>query len=228
MPRGDTKTATPLSLEDVMLEIKTSTDVSKGIKVDIKKLTTTVKESNTTLKTYMEKTDKEIKELKDKNDAVTKRVDDLEEAMTDITDKLTEAENRVTEHEKVINLLAKKNKQMEEEKKRQNIIIDGVKEELNQNPRQQVIELIMDIDTNIKADDTLTALRLGSGKMPTTKPRPILVKFTSSNVKHELYRNIRKLKDTEKWSHVHVQESPRIPLKYGSMHDQRQRTRLPL
>ena len=186
MPRGDTKTATPLSLEDVMLEIKTSTDVSKGIKADIKKLTTTVKESNTTLKTYMEKTDKEIKELKDKNDAVTKRVDDLEEAMTDITDKLTEAENRVTEHEKVIDLLAKKNKQMEEEKKRQNIIIDGVKEELNQNPRQQVIELITDIDANIKADDILTALRLGSGKTPTTKPRPILVKFTSSNVKHEL------------------------------------------
>ena len=198
--------ATPLTLDDVMKEIRTSTEITKGVKQDIKKLTTTVKETNTTLENFMEKTEKEIDELKNKSDTVNKRVDDLEEAMTDISDRLTEAENKVKHQEKVIDVLAKKNRQMEEEKKRQNIIIDGIKEDPNKHPRQQVSELLADIDTNIKADDIMAVLRLGSGKTKTTRPRPILVKFANVNVKHELYKNIQKLGDSDKWKHVYVQD----------------------
>ena len=190
MPRGETKAATPLMLDDIMKEIKAST---KDMKMDIKKLTTTEKDVNATLKNYMEKTDNKIKELRTDNDAVTKRVDDLEEAITDITDKLTAAETRVKEHEKVIDMLARKN-------------IDGIKEEVNKHPRQQVIELLADINANIRADDISAVLRLGVGKPNSVKPRPILVKFTNSNNKQELFRNIRKLGESDKWKQVYVQD----------------------
>ena len=35
---------------------------------------------------------------------------------------------------------------------------------------------------------------------------PILVKFTNVNVKHELYKNIKKLGESDKWKYVFIQD----------------------
>ena len=151
-----------------MKEMKSSAEVSKGIKADIKKLTTTVKETNSTLKKYMDKTDKEIADLQEQSTSTNIKVKSLEDTVTAISDQSTRVEERLKKHEETIDVLAKKNKQMEDEKKRQNIVIDGSKEETNKHPRQQVMELFSDIKANIKADDVTAAIRLGPGNPKST------------------------------------------------------------
>ena len=112
----------------------------------------------------MEKTDKAIIDLQTSRDTVTKKVDEMEEAITAISNQMTQAEGKLKQHEKTIEALAKKNKQMDDERKRQNIIVDGIKEEADKHPRQETLKLFADIGSEINADDVTAALWLGTSK----------------------------------------------------------------
>ena len=89
MPKTETKGA--VTLDDLMKEIKASTEVTKGVKADLKKLTTTVKDNNSTMKTFMDKTNKAIDTLKEDNIELNQKVKSLEDSMTAVTDQLTVA-----------------------------------------------------------------------------------------------------------------------------------------
>ena len=106
--------------------------------------------------------------------------------MTVVTDQLTVADNRIKHQESHIQTLLKKNQIMEEEKKRQNIIIimEGIKEDTNQHPKQQILDMLNVIGGN--------------------KPRPILVKFTNVNSKYEVYRNVKNLSNSDKWKYIRI------------------------
>ena len=95
---------------------------------------------------------------------------------------------------------------MEEEKKRQNLIVEGIKEDPDQHPKQQVLDMLSDIGAKVQADDVAAILRLGPGKLKRNRPRPILVKFVNVNSKYEVYRNVKNLSNSDKWKYIRIQD----------------------
>ena len=194
-----------------MKEIKASTEVTKGVKADLKKLSGTVKDNGNTMKAYMEKTNKAIDDLKKDNVELNQKVKTLEDTMTVVSDQLTEAENKLKEHDQHIQVLLKKNKIIEDERRRSNIIIEGLKEEQHTQPKQQILEMLSDIGADIEADDMTVVTRLGpGGRTKTSRPRPVLVKFTNTNKKHELYKHVKNLGQNDKWKMIRIQDD--LPL----------------
>ena len=206
MPRTETK-ANPVTLDDLMKEIRTSTEVSKAIKSDLKKLTGSVKDNSVTMKNYMDKTNKVIGELQKENTALNEKVKTLEDSVTVVSDQLTEAESKLKEHDQHIKLLLTRNKAMEEERRRQNIIVEGLKEDANTPPKQQIMEMLSDIGADIVADDVTVVTRLGpGGRAKASRPRATLVKFANVNKKHELYKHVKNLGQSDKWKYIRIQD----------------------
>ena len=74
-------------------------------------------------------------------------------------------------------------------------------------PKKQVTDLLNEIGVKLPAEAIVTASRLGSvTKGKSRRPRNILVKFNSTFWKQELFKNISKAKENEKWNGVHVQD----------------------
>lgn len=124
---------------------------------------------------------REITEAVTKN--VSENISDTLMALLEDNKKLrTEVE---TLHNKI--------KSMEEEKRKNNIIIFGVKElQHDESPIETVIKVIeKDMNISITPNEIYNAYRLGEKK--DNKPRPILVTFTTKWRRVEVLRNKKKL-----------------------------------
>ena len=102
--------------------------------------------------------------------------------------------------------LEKNDKLREDEKRRKNIIIEGLKEETWLHPRKQVASLWTDIGVTIPQENMPTVTRLGPIGVKGKRPRPILAKFSLYHYKQEVYKNIAKLKDNLKWKGTIIQD----------------------
>ena len=196
MPRAETKG--PVTLDDPIKEIKASSEVSKGFKIDLKKLSGTVMENHKSVKTFMDKTNKVIDELTKKNKELDDKVKTMDYSMTAMSDQLSQTEKVVKEHDAHIQTLLKKNRILEDEQRRQNIIVEGLKEDPKVQLRQQVLDMMTKIREKIRADNIVTVLWLGPGRTKGNRPRPILVTFANVNTKYKLYRNVKNLSNDEK------------------------------
>ena len=110
-------------------------------------------------------------------------------------------------YKKISGKLERAEKQIEEDRRKANIIIDGLKENKDVHPSVQVTAVLEEIGVKLKPECILTASRLGAvtaGK--SRRPRNILVKFVSPFWKQEIFRNIHKSKDSENWNGVHIQD----------------------
>ena len=106
-----------------------------------------------------------------------------------------------------IDEMGKITKQQDKDKRKANIIIEGLTEVKTEHPRQQVAKLLQEIGVNVPMESMLTISRLGPVTSTNSRrPRHILVKFVSPFWKQEVFRNINKAKDSQKWSGVHVQD----------------------
>ena len=96
---------------------------------------------------------------------------------------------------------------MKEEKKRSDIIIDGIPEDQQESLERTVTQLLTDIGVNPQPGQIVTAFRLGTVKQ-VNKPKlcPILVKLSSPNVKFHIYKHVKNLKDNDKWTRVFISD----------------------
>ena len=188
-----------LTLEDVMSEIRNSAaDTNKKLTI----FETKFDKSQETLTNYMKLNDEAIAKLKAENEKCDNRLKAAEDTVKTLEDRVSQLSNDVealarnNRIQKIaMEKLEEKDKKQEIEKKRQNIVIEGLSENDRENPRQAAVSMIASIGVDRADDIVASAFRLGIKKPTQTRPRPLLVKLQTQASKHIIYKNVKKLKD---------------------------------
>ena len=97
--------------------------------------------------------------------------------------------------------------QVDEERRRPSKIIEGLIEDKDTHPKKQVTDLLAEIGVKVPADAMLTVSRLGPvSKTMSRRPRHMIVKFSTTHWKQEIFRNIHKAKESDMWGGIHIQD----------------------
>lgn len=115
---------------------------------------------------------------------------DMAKANPELEAKMTKIEKSVTENEKYINIRCDDSEQFS---RRNDIRILGIKENLKEITNNIAIEVIKKLEIDINPSDICRSHRMG--RKLDTKPRQIIVKFVRHDVKAEIMRKRRLLKD---------------------------------
>ena len=151
------------------------------------------------------KYNQEYKELNEKCQSMKTNVDSHDSAITEMKERITQAEQEnLLLRERVYNLekIARDLNFRHEEARRQNNIVQGIPEANYMKTKQSVTELLSIMGVQVSSATVSNLQRIGKYSEGKRKPRPIKVKFLSSISKQDLYKNIGKLKDVDKWKHV--------------------------
>ena len=95
---------------------------------------------------------------------------------------------------------------MEKRQKNHNMIIEGVKEKQNENLRLILDEMLEDMGVSFTVEWVDCIYRVRPKKQGTDR-RPIMINFPFLSYKHEIFQNIYKLKDNQKWRGVYLQDN---------------------
>ena len=145
-------------------------------KQQLTSLETTIKANQKVVEDYIRSNDEAVKNLQDRVGTLEATVKTLETTVTNLSDEVENLKKNNTVNNQKIFELGKAGKQIDEDRRKANIIVEGLKESKTDHPRQQVKELLLEIGVDIPLESILTASRLG----PVTnsrRPRHILVKF---------------------------------------------------
>ena len=195
----DTKEPT---LQDLMAEFKKNQEGNTRIQNQLNGLQTSVDTNTNTLQTHLKKYDEEIKVINesieglqasvnlstDRMDAASVETKELKEDNKNLRKRLNDVEN-----------VSQKLMRQEEESKRRNIIIEGIKETSFLKTKDTVAELLTDVCIEMSPLTVVNLHRLGKQIPELTRPRPIKVIFLSNLTKQYLYKKISQLKDVDKW-----------------------------
>ena len=199
-----------LTIADLMKEIHEGNKKTSSKLTDMDK---TLKDNKKLFKEHMAKNDETVNKLRDElNDAKTdlstlqNTVTGLEGAVNELTEEIKTVQQDMKLHKTNMQKLQKNGKVREDEKRKTNIIIEGLKEDAKLHPRQQVGSLLKDIGVTIPQENIPTVTRLGPIGGKGKKPRPILVKFSSNYYKQEVFKNIAKLQNQDKWRGTFIQD----------------------
>ena len=89
--------------------------------------------------------------------------------------------------------------------KEKNIIIDGMKEEKNENVRTLATNFIQSkLEINLKDYEVNEAFRVGRYRSST--PRRIVTKFSNTNIKNEVYQKRLKLRQDPSAKNIYINE----------------------
>ena len=90
------------------------------------------------------------------------------------------------------------------DKRKFNMILYGIKEQCTPPIRQQVNELFLDL--GVTFTEAECDYRIGPVPQNKDRPRPDLIQLTKLSYKGQIFKNVHKLKDNDKWSRVHIAE----------------------
>ena len=199
MAADETKSTT---LEDLMTEFRKNQDGNQRIELKLGEIDKKVEISTKDISENLEKYDQEYKDLISKCQAVETTVDGHDSAITEMQDRISQADQenmllreRVYELEKIARDLSFR----DEEARRQNIIIQGISEANYPKTKQAVTELLSTLGVKVSSATVSNIQRIGKLVEGNRKPRLVKVKFLSTMSKQELFKNINKLKDADKW-----------------------------
>ena len=144
----------------------------------------------------------QLVELKTSVDSISSKFEEFEKDRLEKEQKIQKLEETVTTlNEKVLNLnnqvndLHKKAEKQEQYSRRNCLLIHGVTEDKNENVDDLVVSIIKNnMDIEIFSDDLCRAHRIGKSNGGAKKGRPIIVKFVRHNIKHNIFRNKKRLK----------------------------------
>ena len=122
----------PLTLDDIFAEIKQGNATTNE---KLAKLETKIDSNQKLIKDYIKNNDAALSKVKNKVDklensqkSTSDTVKGLESRLTLVTDELQELQKNTNKQKKMLDLLHKKDKEQEVDKKRSNIIIEGLQE----------------------------------------------------------------------------------------------------
>ena len=149
-----------LTIADLMKEIHEGNKKTSSKLTDMDK---TLKDNKKLFEDYMAKNDETVNKLRDElNDAKTdlstlqNTVTGLERAVNELTEEIKTVQQDMKLHKTNMQKLQKNGKVREDEKRKTNIIIEGLKEDAKLHPRQQVGSLLKDIGVTIPQENIRT------------------------------------------------------------------------
>ena len=151
---GDTMAATkpPLTLDDIMQELRKGTSDSN---TNFDRLEGKIDANLLTINNYIKSKDEAMLKLKSKVDKMDNRlkssedtVRTLEVRLSQLSDELTALTDRSTSQQLVIKHLEKANNDQILERKKQNLIIEGLTEKSDVNTKDAVVTLLSKIGVN--------------------------------------------------------------------------------
>ena len=144
-------------LSDLMQAVK------KGIgetQSKLKSIEDSIAANQQVVEDYIKSNDKVVKELQGKVEKLESTVQTLEAIVTTLSDDMENLRKVNEATTKKIEELGKAGKQQDEDKQKANLIIEGLKEDKNDQPRQQVKGLLAEIGVTVRMESILTASRL--------------------------------------------------------------------
>ena len=143
----------------------------------------------------------------------------MNDTLEKLTGKLDHADAKFSQHELRLAYLEAKTKdlqnenkhlkdridQLENDKRGNNLKIDGVKETDQENLSDTVLRLANAIDVRCQPPDIDLVYRIGKSR-PGDRPRPILVQFKTKSVRDSLFYGRSKLRRHDDWKYVYIND----------------------
>ena len=123
-----------------------------------------------------------------------------------MADRLDELERKETTHQQYIRSLEERIKRLEDDKRKGNLIIDGIQEADNENLSCTVTELLRDLTVKFGLEQIDKVFRTGLKRDNNNRPRPILVKLRSAHLKGEIFKRVKNLRNNVKWRNVYLHD----------------------
>ena len=155
------------------------------------------------------KLDEQVRTLKENQDEAFKKVEtkfvNFEQDLSNQADAMSILQKQCDTQRATIDKLVECLDSMEKRQKKHNMIIEGVKEKQNENLRLIIDEMLEDMGVSFNVEWVDCIYRVGPKKQGIDR-RPIMINFPFLSYKHEIFRNIYKLKDNQKWRGVYLQD----------------------
>ena len=199
----------PVTLDDLFKEFQKNQQGNKEIQTKLNNIQTTVNSNTEALNVHIKVYEEEMQELTGKIKTLHDTVNTFEQAMNAMSDDLKDLKDENLKLRKRIYETENVNQRfmgLEEEGKRRNIIIDGIKEAPFHKTKEVVTELCSALGVELTPVTVVNMFRLGAQRADATQPRPVKVKFQSNLTKQTLYKNISSLKDDEKWARISIRD----------------------
>ena len=103
---------------------------------------------------------------------------------------------------------ARRLRQIDEGRKRKNIIIEGVPERAGETPRKVALDLMVDIGAATAGEriGIDSAYRIGRYRADAKKSRNIMIRFKDMETKIKLFQQVAKMKNIIRWKDVYVSD----------------------
>ena len=197
------------SIADLLVGLKKNQEGNNRIEAKLTEIETKNTQNAKEIKDHIERYEEDIKNLKSQNDSSEIRLDDVDEKIDQLSLQFKElvSENmllrkRVYQLEKVAKTCADR----DEELKRQNILVQGIPESPYKKTKSDVTELLKFLGVEVSNATVTSIYRVGPKPKNQTRPRPVKIKFRSTLSKQDLFKNITKLKDNDKWKGIRIND----------------------
>ena len=198
-----------LTVADLLAEFKKNQEGNTRIENKLADIEKRSIDNAADIKKHIQVYEDEIEELKGKHDSIDKRMTEIEDAFDAMSLQCKEMKEENLLLRKRVFLLEKSTKvctDREEEMKRQNIIIQGIQESAYKKTKADVTSLLSHLGVDVNNQTVTSIYRVGPKPKNQAHSRPIKVKFASSLSKQEMFKNIKKLKDSEKWANIGISD----------------------
>ena len=168
------------------------------------------------LKETEERIEKQIKEnttkLEDRSKIAETKLDNMEKSLNDFTDQVVTLERDNKEQAATIQKLEKKVEILEQASRSHNVIIEGIMEDKNEDIRKKIDELFEALNLQFDSEWVDLVHRIGVKNENSKRPRAIRVNFPFLRYQNEFFRNLYRLKQSQKFKRVYVVDdvSPEI------------------
>lgn len=138
-----------------------------------------------------------LQEVKAQNNAIKTDVAVIKEVLANFRQTIDELENKVSVLETDNTDLRQTLKVLEESQRRNQIVIFGINEEVEDSLERRILDFFSNILlVNIHSQDIDNIYRVGKKDNKSHKERPIVVRFTRFLTKKLIFKNLSKLKGT--------------------------------
>ena len=197
------------TLDDLLKEIKKNQKTTETIQEQLNSIQSSVDANTATLDSHIKVYNSEVKTLNEKIKLLDNTVNTLDEKYNAVTVDMKELKQENTDLRKRMyeaEGITQRFIGLEQEAKRRNIIIDGIKEAPFHKTKSEVASLLGELDIEASNVTVVNMYRLGKLRADKKQPRPVMVKLQSNMTKQTLYKNIANLKDNEKWARISIRD----------------------
>ena len=147
-----------------------------------------------------------FKQLSDKVKLQEEKIEKSNEKIENLSKKLDDNKVKWDNQKLVFMEMEEKIEQLEKEKRKKTILIEGVKEQAQNTPENIIINLFRDIGLERGIGDVDSFYRRGRLNEANDRPRPIVITFVRLTDKILLFRNLHKLKNNKDWRNIYVND----------------------